>query len=505
MAFRGSRRLGGALGAVTVLLAGCSVGPDYATPPAPVTAQVTNEPLPAHTAAADTVGGTAQTFRPGADIPGAWWELFRSPQITRLVMQALRGNPDLKAAQATLREARESVTAEQGAFFPSISATALAERQQISLAAFGFPSGGTARFNLYSGALNVNYAFDVWGVIRRQVEQLRAQAEYDQDELEAAYLTLTGNLVGAVLTEAEIKEQIAATEQIIALYRQELTVVQERFAAGAISRAEVLQQQSSLAAAVATLPPLRKQLAQQRDLVASYLGVVPNAYTSPTIDLGSLHLPGELPSSLPSQIVAQRPDIRAYAALLHAATANVGVAIANMLPQLTLSASYGREAIATSQLLTPSGIVWSLAGGLTQPLFEGGTLLHRKRAAVAAMQAAAAQYGSTVNTAFRNVADALVAVAQDAETLRAQLTSERAAADSLAVTRSQFEAGATTYLNVLQAEQTYRSARLQLVGAQAARFIDTVALFQALGGGWWHRPDVAPDVAKCCGILPWTQ
>ena len=504
MAFRAAGRVFVAIGLLAAPLGGCSVGPDFAPPPPPTAARLTNTPLPPQTASAATLGGTAQRFRSGTDVSGAWWELFRSPQIAALVAQAVRANPDFQAAQATLRQALENVRAGQGALFPTVSASANATRQQASLAEFGIPNGGSVLFSLLTGQVNVAYTFDVFGAIRRQVEQLGAQADYEREELEAAYLSLTANLVAALLTEASVKEQITATEQIIALYREELDVVQQRFELGAISRAEVLQQQSSLAAALATLPPLRKQLAQERDLIATYLGVLPDEYTQPTIDLASLHLPADLPVSLPSQIVAQRPDIRAYAALLHAATANVGVATANMLPQFTLTASYGQVAIEPSQLFTPGGLVWSLGGGVMQPLFEGGTLLHRRRAAVAALQVAVAQYGSTVNSAFRNVADALVAIAQDAETLRAQLEAERAADESLGVTRTQFQAGATTYLNVLQAEQTYQTARLQLVSAQAARFTDTVALFQSLGGGWWHRTDVAPSVAQCCGVLPWT-
>ena len=486
------------------LLGGCSVGPDFTPPVAPQVARLTNGPLPASTVAADTLGGAAQHFRHGADVPGAWWEMFRSPQLSALVAKALHANPDLTAAQATLREARETTRAAQGAFFPSISASTAAQREQASLAAFGIPGGGSARFDLYSGAVNATYLLDVFGGTRRQVEQLQAQAAYDRAELEATYLTLTANLVGALLTEASLKAQVAATTDIIHLYRQELDVVRQRFELGGISKAEVLQQQASLAAELATLPPLQKQLALQRNLVATYLGEVPSQYTAPTLDLANLHLPAELPVALPSQLVAQRPDIRAYAALLHAATANVGVATANMLPQFTLSASYGLEGVQVSQLFTPGGIVWSLVGGLTQPLFEGGTLRHRRQAAIAAMDQAAAQYASIVIAAFRNVADALVAITQDAESLRAEVASERAAAASLAVTRAQFQAGSTPYLNVLQAEQTYESARLQLVSAQAARFVDTVALFQALGGGWWHREDVNPSVAHCCGVLPWT-
>ena len=601
------------------LLAGCMVGPDYQAPKAPAVDHLTNAPHPTLTVASDTVGGAPQHFANGADVSGEWWGLFHSPEITARVTEALRANPTLLAAQATLKEARENQRAAFGSLFPSVSGGASAAREQVSLAAFGFPGGGSAEFSLYSGTINVAYTLDVFGGIRRQVESLGAQADYQQAELEAAYLSLTANLVAALLTEASVKEQITATEQIIALYREELDVVQQRFELGAISRAEVLQQQSSLAAALATLPPLRKQLAQERDLIATYLGVLPDEYTQPTIDLASLHLPADLPVSLPSQIVAQRPDIRAYAALLteaalaaeidatrdvirvysdeldlirkrfelgavsrsdvlqqqtslasqtatlppllkaqeqtrdqiatylgllpgqydkptvslaaitlpgdlpvslssqivaqrpdvqayaallHAATANVGVALANMLPQFNLSGSYGVEGITPAQIFTPSGVIWSIASAIAQPIFQGGALLARKRAAVAAMQAAAAQYSGTVNIAFQNVADALVALSRDAETLQAELAADQAASENLAVAKSQYELGATPYLVVLQAQQSYRNTHLQLVIAEAARFTDTVALFAALGGGWWQRHDVAPEVAKCCGVMP---
>jgi NodT family efflux transporter outer membrane factor (OMF) lipoprotein len=247
---------------------------------------------------------------------------------------------------------------------------------------------------------------------------------------------------------------------------------------------------------------LRKQLQQTRNQLSVYLGGHPDLYATPSLDLVSLTLPGDLPVSLPSKLVEQRPDIRAFGALLHAATAGVGVATANMLPQISLTGSYGRDGRDLASLFTPAGIVWSIASSISQPIFQGGTLSARRRAAQAAVDVAAAQYSSTVNIAFQNVADALVAIERDAETLRATLAAQRTAESSLAVARSQYAAGAGTYLNVLTAEQADFSARLNLITARAARFTDTVALFQALGGGWWNRTDVDPKVAQCCGVLP---
>ena len=488
--------------AAAVLPAGCAVGPDYAPPAPPTVARLTNGAEPTATVAADTLGGTGQQLVRGGDVPGAWWTLFHSPQIVALVNEALAANPDLAAAQATLLQARQNARAALGALLPTIGAGSSATLQQISLAAFGFPGGGSPEFGLYAGSLTAGYTFDVFGGIRRQVEALNAQAEYQQYELEGAYLSLTGNLVTSLLAEASLQAQIAATRDIIGVYRDELKVTQQRFEAGGLSRADVLQQQASLDSQIATLPPLQKQLEQTRDQIAVYLGRLPGAYDMPTLDLASLTLPADLPLSLPSQLVAQRPDVRAYAALLHAATAEVGVALANMLPQFTFSADAGYENTTIAQWFTPAGLIWSVAGAISQPIFQGGTLLARKRAAAAAMQQAAAQYSSTVHVAFQNVADTLAALSHDAETLAAQLDAERAADASLAVSKLQFEAGAAPYLTVLQAQQSYKNALVRLVAAQAARFIDTVALFQALGGGWWHRSDVDPSVVRCCGVLP---
>jgi NodT family efflux transporter outer membrane factor (OMF) lipoprotein len=485
--------------AIALLLSGCAVGPNFHRPAAPDIDRVTSRPTPPSTVGAATLGGTAQRLVVGRDIPGDWWRLLHSSRVEALVAQALKANPSLVAAQATLREARENLRAEQGSFFPTITGSASDTRERASLAAYG--TKGTSLYTLDSGSVDVSYNFDVFGGTRRQVEQLGAQAEYEQFELEAAYLSLTANVVTTALGEASLQAQIEATQEIIGLYQQELDVTQRRFALGGVSRADVLSQQSTLATVRASLPPLQKQLEQQRNQLAVYLGAAPSQISGAPIDLASLTLPDELPISLPSNLVEQRPDIRAYAALLHAASANVGVATANMLPQITLSGSYGLEGTRLSDLFTPSGIVWSLAGSITQPIFEGGTLLHRRNSAQAALDVAAANYSSTVNSAFQDVANAIVAVQRDAETLRADLEAEQTAQASLTVSRAQYEAGGVTYVTVLQAEQTYQNARLTLVSAQAARFTDTVALYQALGGGWWHRTDVDPAVSHCCGIL----
>jgi NodT family efflux transporter outer membrane factor (OMF) lipoprotein len=484
------------------MLAGCVVGPDFTAPAPPGLTQVTTAPLPATTARAATIGGAAQHLDVGRDIEGEWWTMFHSPRIAALVAQALKANPSIAAAQATLREAKENARAEQGAFFPSLSGSASAEREKTSAVTSGLAaSTNIPPLSVVGASLSVSYNPDVFGGVHRSVEQLNAQAEYQQFELEATYLSLAANVVTTALNEASLQGQIDATDAIIRIYRDELAVTQRRFDLGGVTRADVLTQQSNLAAAVATLPPLLKQRDQQRNQLADYLGAAPSQVSGAPLDLATLTLPEDLPVSLPSAIVAQRPDIRAAEATLHAATANVGIATANMLPDITLSGSYGAQSNGFGNLFTPAGLIWSVAGAISQPIFEGGTLSARRRAAVAAMQVAAAQYSSTVNAAFQDVANALVAVQHDADTLRATLDSERTAASSLAVVRGQYDAGAVTYVSVLQAEQLYQTARLSLVSAQAARFTDTVALLTALGGGWWHRTDIDPSVAECCGIF----
>lgn len=475
-----------------LLLTGCEVGPDFHPPAPPNQAGYTREPLQIATLATAVPGGEAQRFVPGGDLSGDWWTLFHSQPLNGLIDQALRGNPDLQAAQAALREANENAYAGQGALFPTLSGNAQAERERISGLAFGQPNLSD-RFSLVTATVNVSYAPDVFGGVRRQIESLEAQAEYQRFQLEATYLTLTSNLVVAVVQEASLRGQIAATRDIIRLEAEQLNLVRQQFTLGGAAKSDVLQQQATLTATQATLPPLEKQLAQTRDQLTALLGRFPNQEPADRFELASLQLPTDLPLSLPSQLVEQRPDIRAAEATLHQASANVGVAIANQLPQFSITGQYGTETAGFTNLFTPATAIWSIAGGVTQTLFDAGTLLHKKRSAVAAFDQAAAQYRSTVVKAFQNVADALRALQADAAALRAQAEAEQTAAASLDLARDQFQLGAITYLTLDTAERTYQQALINLVQAQANRYSDTAALFQALGGGWWHRTDVAPE------------
>ena len=478
----------------TLSLGGCTVGPDFVRPTAPTDTGYTPEPLAPQTAAVKIRGGDAQHFLAGRDIPGDWWTLFRSRPLNQLIDQSLKANPDLDAAQAALRQAQENVYAEQGALFPQASASLQASKQRFSGASFGQPNNH-ATFGLVTPTLNISYALDVFGGTRRQIESLTAQAEYQRFQLEATYLTLTSNVVVAAVQEASLRGQIAATQDIIRDQAQSLKLVRDRFKLGGASQAEVLTQEAQLAQTRATLPPLQKQLAQTRNQLTALAGQLPAHELAHVFALDSMHLPPDLPVSLPSQLVEQRPDVRAAEAQLHAASAQIGVATANQLPQFSITGSLGTSSNNFTNMFAPGTGVWSIAGGITQTLFDAGTLLHRKRAAVAAFEETAAQYRSTVVKACQNVADALRALQSDADAMLAAAAAERSAFASLDLARRQYQLGAIDYLTLLNAQRTWQQARISLVQAEATRYADTAALFQSLGGGWWHRRDVAPQIA----------
>ena len=491
-----ARRFTACLSAAAVLVAGCTIGPDFHRPAAPNVTGYAGNALPSQTASANIAGGEEQRFVQGLDIPGQWWTLFHSEPLNTLIEQALKANPDVSAAKAALRQAMENIYAQRGSYYPTVQANFSPSRQNIGTGTLSptLNSGDTI-FTLYTAQVGVSYVPDVFGGNHRQVESLTAQAEAQRFQLGSTYLTLTSNVVAGAVQEASLRAQIAATEKVISIETEQLELLKRQHALGAIAMADVVAQQATLAQAQATLPTLQKQLALQRDLLTALAGRFPSDEVTQKFELSSLRLPQELPVSLPSNLVEQRPDVRAAEAQLHVASAQVGVAMVNMLPQITLNAAYGGVSTQFGQLLSPENVFWSAAGSLTQTIFAGGTLLHRKRAAEAALDQSGAQYRSTVITAFQNVADTLRALQYDAESVKAQVAAERAAAQSLEITRRSMQLGAVSYLALLSAEQTYQQAIISLVQAQANRYADTAALFQALGGGWWNRSDVS---------MPWT-
>lgn len=464
------------------------MGPDFRSPEAPDVGEYTPQPLPSQTASAPGTGGAAQRFVSDRDIPGQWWTLFRSEALDTLIRKALADSPTLAAAEARLREAEENLRARGGTvYFPSVDAGFSANRQRTTGASYGQPAAGANTFTLHNASVSVSYTLDIFGGNRRELEALRAEAEYQRFQLEAAHLALTSNIVTSAVMEASLRAQVQATRDIAEMLRKQLDLVETKFRLGGASLPDVLAQRSLLAETLATLPSLEKDLAKIRHQLSVYAGRFPGEGGVPEFRLESLDLPVDVPVSVPSALVRQRPDIRAAEELVHAACAQIGVATANLYPRITLSGSLGSNAVRMEDLFSSGSGVWSLGAGLLQPLFRGGELSAKRRAAVAAHDQAVARYRETVLNAFRDVADTLRALELDAETLRAQADAEASARETLSTVEAQFRIGSVSYLSLLVAQRQYQVARINLILAQASRFADTAALFQAMGGGWWNR------------------
>lgn len=476
--------------AVVTLLSSCTVGPNFKKPAAPNVDRYTPGPLSNTSSTAQVVGGEAQRFVDGLDLPGQWWTLFQSKPLNDLIERSLASNPDIKAAQAALLVARENFLAQRGTFYPSVDASFSASRDKTSEDVSPTPNSGALYFSLFTPQLNVSYVPDVFGLNRRTLESLQAQTEQQRFALAATDITLTANVAAAAIQEASLRAQIEATRELIRINDSMLDTLRRQFAKGYVGRLDVVAQESQLAQVGATLPPLLKQLAQQRDLLAALSGGFPSEELPEKFELAGLQLPQRLPVSLPSNLVRQRPDVRQAEENLHAASAQIGIAVANRLPSFTLTADVGTMALSAGQLLSAGKDFWDLGASVTQPVFRGGALLHQERAARAAYTQSAEAYRSVVLTAFRSVADALLALQHDADVLQGAATAKTAADVTLDLTRKQWQAGYAGYLSLLNAEQADGQATINLIQAQAARYADTVALFQALGGGWWNRTDI---------------
>ncbi len=459
------------------------VGPSFHRPAPPQVDRFTAEALPPETASAKVPGGAAQRFLMEQDVPRDWWTRFGSEELDDLVSHALSANPSVQAASAALRQAEENIAAQRGSYYPATQAKFDASRQRNAVGVLS-PSlaSGTALYNLYTPQVTVSYVPDVFGTNHRQVESLAALAETDRFQLDATYLTLTANVVTAAIGEASLRAQIAVTEHVVELERQSLSVLRREVELGAIAEGDVYAQDAALAQLESTLPPLRRQLQSTHDSLAVLTGHLPADFNGLLLELDQLVLPTDLPLGIPSQLVTRRPDVRAAEAQLHAATAQVGVAIANLLPQVSITGDIGSSATALGDLFKVGTGFWSVGAALSQTLFEGGTLIHRKRAADAALDQAGALYRSAVLTAFQNVADALHALDTDADALNAADHAASASQKSLDVVRHQLELGSVSYLALVNAEQTYQQAMISLIQARANRYVDTAALFQALGG-----------------------
>jgi NodT family efflux transporter outer membrane factor (OMF) lipoprotein len=471
-----------------VVLSACAVGPDFKQPEAPKTSSYTETTLPKKlTPAPGVPGGSDQEFVEGADIEAQWWELYKSPELDALIKKALEQNPNLGAADAALRAAQENVNAQIGGqYFPAIGVGANALRQKQPSAVYGL-NYGTDTYNLYNATVNVTYKLDVFGGARRAVEGARAQAEVAQFQLEGAYLSLTANVVTSAVKEAALRAQMQATEEILKAQTNLAEVTEKQLVIGTVSKVDVTSQRTLVSSSQVDLFNYERNLAFARNQLAVLVGEIPSNANIAKFDLSNLHLPEKLPLSVPSSLVRQRPDVRAAEAQLKAQNAFVGVATANLLPQFNITGSIGAAALTSNGLFGPNSALWTLGGGILQPLFQGGQLLALRRGAIANYEQAAFQYQATVLNAFQEVANALRALETGAQALKAASDAERYAYETLDLVQQQYKLGTASYLAVLYYQNQYQQAKVKSVSAQATRFSDTAALFAALGGGWWNR------------------
>jgi NodT family efflux transporter outer membrane factor (OMF) lipoprotein len=468
-------------------VSGCAVGPDFKPAPAPDV----NGYVPGKLASPSPGSGgprvAGQHFVTGEDVSARWWAAFKSRALNALVRQSVDHNPNLQAAEAAIKVAQYNAQAQRGLFFPQVTGDSTSTNSLFANPGQvpAIPTAGPqTQFTLFTNQLTVSYVPDVWGANVRAVESLDATTEQQLFQLEAAYLALTSNVVTAAIQEASLRGQIAATQRIITIERNLLDILKRQFSFGQAAQADVLAQDAALAQAEELLPPLEKQLAQQRDLLTALAGQYSADEVEQKFDLAHLKLPANLPVSLPSELVDQRPDVRAAEANMHSASAQVGVAIAARLPSFVLSANGGSAAFNIAQSFIPGTGFYTLSAGATAPIFDGFTLYYKQKAAEAALEQAEAQYRTAVITAFQNVADALRAVQSDASAIRASRRAEDAAKASLDIVEKQLNAGQVNQLAVLNAQQTYLTASVTRVQAEAGRLSDTAALFMALGGGW---------------------
>jgi NodT family efflux transporter outer membrane factor (OMF) lipoprotein len=463
-------------------LAGCTAGPDFREPAPIADSSYTEAPQPTRTAQAQGPGGAAQRFVVVESVGGAWWRSFGSADLNRLVEQALRDSPTLAQAGARLEQAREDYLAQTGSTeWPQVTGSLNATREKVNPAAFGIGSLLGNRtfppFTLYQAQVNVSYALDIAGGNRRAVEAAAAEIDYQRYELEAARLTLAGNVVTSVIHRASLAAQISLSEQMLGEQVRQLEITERRFQAGGISESDLLSQRSQVAQTRASIAPLRIQLAQADHQLAVYLGRTPAQGASRMPDLDALRLPTELPVTVPARLAWQRPDIRASEALLHQASANVGVATANLFPQINLTGSVGPEGTALTNLVN----VWSIGAGLTQPIFRGGELRARKRSAEEAYEVAEATYRQTVLQGLQQVADALRALEEDAVQLAARDQAQRDSERTARVSADRYRAGGLSQLSLLDAERQTLQTALDRTQVQAQRLSDSAALYQALG------------------------
>lgn len=467
---------------LAALPAGCAVGPAFHRPQAPADTRYSAQADPVDMPG---VSGNTQRLRPGAPVPSDWWRLFHSPRLEEIVAEANRRNPGVEAAQASLRASRDDLRSGYGIFFPSVDVGAGAVRERLSTIDLGEHTPG-AIFNLFTLSASVSYALDVFGGQRRMIEGLKAGVDLADANERATRLSLEANVVNTVIARAAYRAQIAATRELIDTEKEQVRLATVQSDAGTVAYSSVLSLRGQLAAFEATIPQLEQKAQQSDDLLSTLCGHTPAEWHAPEVALADLRLPAELPLSLPSELVRQRPDILAAEAAAHAASANIGVATAAMLPNITLSAAAAAAGNSSRSLFPATGKSWSIGADATAPLFQGGTLWFKRKAAVESYHQAMADYRQTVLGALAQVADTLGALAHDASSLVADEDALAAATQALGLLRANYEAGLVTYLEVLNADAQFAQANINDIQALGVRYQDSVALFAALGGGWWN-------------------
>ena len=476
------------LGTISVLLSACAVGPDYQSPALPsfssLDSKATSREL---TSVPNTAGGSAQRIDPTLLVPSQWWSEFQSDALNHLVQIALEKNPSLAAADRTLLAARENANAQYGALFPTIAATGNVARNSYPPATYGQTSGNNNTYNLYGAGVNVSYRLDLTGGVRRQIESALAQADFQKYQLEGAYLSLTSNVVATAIREASQREQYDALAKILESQQDFAKLVAKQFEIGAVSQIDVSSQNTLVANTQSQLLTFEKNLAITQNQLAALLGGYPGSVVAKRLDLKSLQLPKQIPDLVPSNLVAQRPDILAAEALVKSTNAQFGVATANLLPQINLTAGLGTSALLSEMLFGPQATLWTLGAGLTQQLFQGGALVASRRAAKANYEQAALNYEAVVTNAFTEVSNALKALEVSARNLQASAAAEKNAGINLRLVEQQYRFGTANYLAVLNSQTQYQQAKINLINAQADRFAYSAALYAALGGGWWDR------------------
>jgi NodT family efflux transporter outer membrane factor (OMF) lipoprotein len=477
---------------LAALSSSCAVGPDFVRPEPPSVTTFTGNADETSRPLASGPGEPEQRFAVGQQISTEWWELFQSAQISDAVQQAMVGSPTLAVAKATLEQAQEAIIQARAAFYPQVDANAGVSRQENAAGPVHGKNKSQTTFNLFSLGGTVSYTPDVFGATRRQVEEAQAVAQSDDYQLAAAYLTLTGNVVMQAITIAGTRLEIAATEEIIVEDQTNLDLVQAKFDAAKAARTDVLVADSQLANDRALLPPLRQQLSAADHALSILIGKLPAEWAPPAFELAQLTLPGDLPVQIPSEFVRQRPDIMAAEAQLHAASAAIGVATAELYPSVVLSGSIGLQSLTAESLFDAASTAWNIAAGVTAPVFHGGALLSQRRSAIDAFQGTFATYRETVLQAFGQVADTLDALAHDADLVAAQRHALDVADESLALARLSYEAGKSDVLQMLDSQRLDQQARLGYARAQTQRFQDTAQLFVAMGGGWWENAPIPP-------------